>query len=409
MSVANDQIRRRSPVAVNGAARPTLFDINKRRISADNRTIVLCANTSWYLWNFRLPLARALVKRGCRVIFLAPRDDYSERLQEVAQFIPLSLDRQGTNIFREALAVFRIARVLAKEKADIVMSWTPKSNIYCAFASRVTGTRVVANVSGLGFAFIEEGLLARVVSALYKISFRKCHTVFFQNKEDMAHFIRSNWVDPGVAIFVPGSGVDLKRFAPIPPNTRAIVEFLFAGRLLSDKGFDDLIEARKVLDSQGIQVRIHVVGFIDEGNPSGISQAKIDQLVADRLIVFGGPSDRVEEHIANADCVVLPSVYREGVPRILLEAAACARPAITTNLPGCRDAVKDGVSGFLCEPRNVPSLVNAMKKMIALSFHDRARMGNAARRMAEDKFSEDLVLGAYFDVLNDRRLSDVKQ
>lgn len=363
--------------------------------------VLLISNTTWYIVNFRSRLIERLLNSGWAVSVAAPPDDYSrEPVLRHCNYLALPFSRRGTNPLRELATLFHIARLLRTVRPDIVLTWTPKPNIYAALVGTLLGVEVVPNIAGLGTAFIRHGALSRIVSLLYLCSLKRCHRVFFQNNDDQQLFVNNGWVSESAAERLPGSGVDLKRFAPTPlPSSDETVVFLFAGRLLADKGLRELITATRKLKAEGCHVRVLIAGFIDAGNPSGISQDEIDRSQREELIEYLGPIKDICPVIAQADCVVLPS-YREGVPRILLEAAAMARPVITTDAIGCRDAVIDDETGLLCRPRDADSLAAAMRHMLRLSRDQRTNMGTRGRRFVEASFDEQNVIERYMTVVS---------
>lgn len=363
--------------------------------------VLLISNTTWYIVNFRSRLIEALLDSGYAVSVAAPPDDYShEPVLRHCDYLPLPFDRRGKNPLREFSTLLRIVWLLRAMRPDIVLTWTPKPNIYTALAGTLLGVEVVPNIAGLGTAFIRRGALSCVVSLLYLCSLKRCHRVFFQNDDDQQLFVNNGWVSGNAAERLPGSGVDLKRFAPTPlPSGDETAVFLFAGRLLADKGLRELIAATRKLRAEGARLRVLIAGFIDAGNPSGISQDEIELWQRERLVEYLGLIKDIRPVIAQADCVVLPS-YREGVPRILLEAAAMARPVITTNAIGCRDAVVAGETGFLCHPRDVDSLAATMRQMLRLSRDQRANMGACGRQYVEGSFDEQNVIEQYMTVVS---------
>ena len=363
--------------------------------------VLLISNTTWYIVNFRSRLIEALLDSGCAVSVAAPPDDYSrEPVLRHCDYLPLPFDRRGKNPLHELATLFRIVWLLRAMRPDVVLTWTPKPNIYAALAGTLLGVEVVPNIAGLGTAFIRRGALSRVVSLLYLCSLRHCHRVFFQNNDDQQLFVNNGWVSGNAAERLPGSGVDLKRFAPTPlPSGDGTAVFLFAGRLLADKGLRELIAATRKLKAEGAQLRVLIAGFIDAGNPSSISQDELGLWQREKLVEYLGPIKDICPVIAQSDCVVLPS-YREGVPRILLEAAAMARPVITTNAIGCRDAVVAGETGFLCRLRDVDSLAATMRQMLHLSRGQRASMGACGRQYVESSFDEQHVIEQYMTVVS---------
>lgn len=372
-----------------------------QRLHVPRPRLLLVANSSWYLWNFRLELARQLVRTGFDIVFAAPPDTYSQRLEACAPFEPVQLDRRGVNPGIEAWTVIRFIRLLRRVRPDVLLTWTPKSNIYGGLAAHWHDLPVIPNVSGLGHAFVRRGGLQRLSGALYKYAFRRAQTVLFQNSVDLQQFVDSGWVRTDAARLLPGSGVDLDRFQPrTQRRSDSSFLFLFVGRMLANKGLRELAGAMRRLKQDGLQARLRLVGFIDRGNPAAIDEREIRDWETEGLLEYHGPTDTVEQDYLQADCIVLPSSYREGIPRAILEAAACGLPVITTDAPGCRDAVTDGITGFLCRPGDTASLITAMQKMIRLPADARAAMGNAARDLMERLFSQQLVFDAYRDAID---------
>jgi glycosyltransferase involved in cell wall biosynthesis len=223
--------------------------------------------------------------------------------------------------------------------------------------------------------------------------------VFFQNDEDRQLFVRNKLVREGKARLLPGSGIDLERFAPAPPrDADAAPTFLLIARLLRDKGVIEYVEAARLVRREVPEARFQLLGFLDVENRTAVSRAEVQGWQAEGLVEYLGASDDVRPAIAAADCVVLPS-YREGLPRTLLEGAALARPLIATDVPGCRQVVDEGMNGFLCEVRNPRSLADAMLRMIRLSSAERAAMGAAGRAKMERDYDEKLVIGRYLDAI----------
>jgi len=222
--------------------------------------------------------------------------------------------------------------------------------------------------------------------------------VFFQNDDDMEYFVEHDLVDKGKAERIPGSGVDLERFAPAEPRNsmgdRPFV-FLLATRMLWEKGIAEFVEAARAVKKEHENVKFRLVGPLDVDNPTALSKKDMEKLTSDGVVEYGGVSDCIEKEIAIADCVVLPTFYREGLPRILLEATAMAKPIITTKIPGCTDIVEDGLNGFLCAPQDSQSLGQKMLQMMKLGYEERKAMGEQGRAKAVGEFNQKFVLAKY--------------
>jgi glycosyltransferase involved in cell wall biosynthesis len=311
--------------------------------------------------------------------------------------IPIGIDRAGLNPFADLRLLLKYRSLLQRLKPAAYLSYTIKPNIYGAFAAASLGIPAFPNVSGLGTAFIQGGGLQALVTRLYRVGFARAPVVFFQNQEDNDLFVERRIVRSAQARVLPGSGVDLDFFLPAPlPDGPPV--FLFIGRLLRDKGVAEFVDAAREARAEHPEARFQLLGPLDEGNRTAVSQAEIDSWAAEGAIEWLGTIEDVRPFIAASTAVVLPS-YREGLPRSLLEAAATARPLIATDVPGCRDVVEDGVNGYLCAVRDVGSLAAAMRRLLQLPRAQRLAMGEAGRRRVQDRFSEAIVIRAYLDVL----------
>jgi glycosyltransferase involved in cell wall biosynthesis len=362
-----------------------------------NKKIIIVANTSWYLFNFRLNLMLHLQNLGYEIIAVAPLDDYSSRFAAHGiQFNEMPMDNKGTNPLNDSLLILRFMLLFLKFKPGCILSYTPKCNIYGALAAGFINIPIINNVSGLGTAFIRENLVTKIVKWLYIVSLRKSAKIFFQNKDDLSLFIDKGLVKAELTDLLPGSGVDVHRFTPGEnsiPRTKFV--FLLVARMLKDKGIIELVEATQLLKNQYPRIECQLLGFLDVKNPSAVSLEEMQAWVNEGIVNYLGVSDSVVDFLRQADCVVLPSYYREGVPRSLLEAASVGKPIITTDAVGCREVVDDGINGFLCEPRNVNDLKDKMEKMLLLSEAERLKMGCNGRNKALKQFDEKIVIDRY--------------
>ncbi|HET9355822.1 MAG TPA: glycosyltransferase family 4 protein, partial [Sphingomicrobium sp.] len=272
--------------------------------------------------------------------------------------------------------------------------FTIKPNIYGTLAARLTRTRALATVSGLGSAFLAGGPTGRLIDRLYRLSLSGAQAVFFQNEEDRELFLERRLVRREQVRRVPGSGIDLAHFGLSPLPNGSPQRFLFIGRLLWDKGVREFVEAARLVASSGHRAEFHILGECGVDNPSAVTLAEVERWAADGIIRYLGPTDDVRPAIAAADCIVLPS-YREGVPRSLLEGAAMGRPLIATDVPGCRDVVEDGDNGFLCAPRSASALADAIRRMLQLEPEEQVAMGRRSREKLEREFAVERVVAAY--------------
>lgn len=364
------------------------------------RKILIAVNSTWNVVNFRAGLIRALVSLGYEVVAMAPSDKYAVHLSEIGcRFIPLSMDSNGTHPGRDLRTLMYIYRILKNERPNVFLGFTVKPNIYGSMAAHFLGIPVVNNIAGLGVAFLEEGWLNRVVALLYRIALFKAKRVFFQNGDDRALFIKRNLVSPARVDTLPGSGVDVSKFLPIPLPNNGSIRFLLIARMLWDKGVGDFVEAARILKHDGINAQFYLLGFLDSKNPHAISREQMNEWVTEGVVQYLGVSDRVQDEIALADCIVLPSFYREGTPKVLLEAAAMARPIVTTDSIGCREVVDDGINGFLCRPKNALDLAAKMKLVFSMSPQERAAMGRKGREKIMEEYDERIVIRKYLEII----------
>jgi len=368
-----------------------------------NRKIIITLNTAWNLVNFRAGLIRAMVAAGYEVVAVAPPDSYTPRLAELGcRYVPLPMDNKGTHPGRDLLLFWRFLRLIHRERPAAYLGYTVKPNIYGSLAAHLSAVPVINNIAGLGSVFIREGWLTRLVRGLYRLALSRSVKVFFQNDEDRVLFVSGKLVSDAVTDRLPGSGIDLDRFVPVPLPDKAPLRFLLIARMLWDKGVMEFVEAARMLKKQGLDADFCLLGFLDVQNPAAISRQQMDEWIKEGVIRYLGVSDNVAEEIALADCVVLPS-YREGVPRTLLEAAAMARPIVATDAAGCRDVVNDGVNGYLCRPRDVADLADKIAGIAALSHAERTLMGLRGREKMEREFDERIVIAKYLAAIGEIR------
>ena len=370
------------------------------------RRVLITANTTWNLVNFRSGLIAALVSRGFDVVAVAPDDEYRDRLRELGcRYVPLNMDNQGTHPVKDALLLWRYVVVLLRLRPAVVLSYTVKPNIYASLAARLVGVTVINNVSGLGTAFLRGGWLGGVVCSLYRVALRRSHRVFFQNDEDRQVFIEKRLVAPARTGLLPGSGIDLVHFSPLAFDGSSLrngagLVFLMVARLLWDKGVLEFVEAARRVKALFPESRFQLLGFLDVKNQTAVGRSDVEAWVKDGVVEYLGTTDDVRPFLADADCVVLPS-YREGTPRSLLEAAAMGRPLLATDVPGCREVVIDGVNGLLCRLRDSVDLAEKMMQMITMPMSALLQMGQESRRLAETRFDEQIVINKYLEAIDE--------
>lgn len=354
------------------------------------KKIVLFANTSWYIHNFRMNLMKELSKLDYQIIVIAPQDDYSEMIPY--EYHHINMNNHSLNPFYDALTFLKIYKLLNDLKPDLILSYTIKANIYGVLAAAKLRIKSVVNIAGLGTTFRKKSITSYFIRKFYRFAVNKADFIFFQNNEDLKLFIKNQ--NCKNFKLLPGSGVDLKKFAPKTSKVNEKFTFLLLGRLLKEKGVYEFVESAKKVKKE-YKAKFQLLGFIDSKNPIAIRKSEIDKWHNEGVIEYLGFTNDVRGFILNSDCVVLPSYYGEGVPKSLLEAASMGKPLITTDHTGCREVVEDGVNGYICQPKNVEDLSTKMIKMMNLKENEFKKMGLKSREKVVNNFDEKIVLDAY--------------
>ncbi len=369
-----------------------------------NKNIVISANSSWNIINFRTNLINALIQKGYEIIIIAPNDSYSKELYKLkSTHIPIPIDSKSISPIKDLILLFRYWKILRREKPIAFLSYTIKPNIYGSIAAHILKIPTINNISGLGTTFIHKNLVTHIVKILYRIALYRSHKVFFQNKDDKSIFITSNIVAKNNISLLPGSGVDLKYFYPnkkTPQPHKKSICFLLIARLIWDKGIGEYVEAARIVRQNYPDAKFQILGFINNKNKTAIDPKKLKKWIDEGLIDYLGGSDDVRPYITNSDCVVLPS-YREGTPRTLLEAAAMGKPLIATDVPGCREVIDAGKNGFLCRARDAKDLAINMINFINLDKSKQIAMGLESRKKVECEFDEKIVIDKYLETLQE--------
>lgn len=380
--------------------------------------IIVIASLAYSLINFRGRLIAAMIEQGHEVLVCAPDHDpeIEGQLKAMgATYLRMPMARAGMNPLVDMVTLLWLMRCFWREHPAVVLAYTQKPIIYGGIASRLVGrTRFYAMVSGLGHVFSDGGsrllpYVRRGVSILYRLALARAKAVFVFNSDDRAEMLRHHIINSDSRVIqVPGSGVDLDHYAkaPLPKGPPT---FLMIARLLRNKGLIEYVEAARMVKAQHPDARVQLLGPLD-ANPTAISRDAIDQWQAEDIVEYLGETRDVRPYLAAATMFVLPSWYREGLPRTILEAMAVGRGVITTDMPGCREPIGHGVNGLLVEPRSALSLADAMLRVCADPLVP-VRFATAARRTVEDRFSVEQVnalllsamdMGEHATALSDR-------
>lgn len=366
------------------------------------KRIAVVANTTWNIYNFRQNILRKLISEGHEVIVMAPVDTfitYTESIREVTHVPIRYLDRDSVNPFQDLLLLLELIRLYRKHKPDLVLHYTIKPNIYGGMASRLLRIPSVAVITGLGYSLIHEGWLNVITRFLYNMALPLHRKVVFENTDDKAMFEKAGLVSPSKSLSIKGCGVNTTWYSPNGDGrTKGMITFTFIGRLLYDKGVREFIEAAQIVKRQNENVQFWLIGEIDKENPSSVRNEDLVRWIRDPSIYYHGATDNIKKYIEKSDCIVLPS-YREGMPRVIMEAMAMERPVITTNTAGCRETVDENVNGYLVPVGDATALAGAMNRFMVLDETTRISMGKAGRTKVLGEFDDHIIADQLYDIL----------
>jgi len=364
-------------------------------------TIAIIINTTWNIYNFRLELLKALREEGYYVICIAPYDRYADLLKEEGfEYHHIEMDNKGTNPIEDLKLTYQYYKLFRKLKPNLVLAYTIKPNIYGSVVSRLLKIPTISTITGLGTVFLNNNLSSKLARWMYKKALVK-NKVFFQNRSDMALFISNHIVKESQSDLISGSGINTEKFKtskPLPHQEN--VTFLMISRLLKDKGLIEYIEAIRLVKKEYPNTSFKLLGDLYTQNPTAIQEEELKSWIQEGIIEYLGYKDDVKSEIEKADIVVLPS-YREGLSRVLLEAASLERPIITTNVPGCKDVVKDKKNGYLCHAKDINDLKDKMIDMISLPYKERVKMGKYGREKVIQEFDKEIVIKKYLKTIKE--------
>lgn len=354
--------------------------------------ILFLVNHDVVIYNFRLELVERLLQEGCEVWISSP---YGERIDELKEmgchYVEADISRHGMNPVAELKLLHYYKQIIKKIKPAIVFTYTIKPNIYGAMACRSLHIPCVANITGLGTAVENGGINQKITVLLYRMAFTKIQRVFFQNEENRQFFIDKHLVISKHCM-LPGSGVNLQKFALLQYPSEEKIEFAFIARIMKEKGIDNYLEAARIIRKKYQNTVFHVCGFC-EAEYDG----KLQEYVDDGSVIYHGMVRDVRKIHRIVHCVIHPTYYPEGLSNVLLEACASGRPIITTNRSGCREVVDNGVNGLIVKQQNTEDLVRVIEKFIALSQDMKIEMGLAGRKKVEKEFDRQIVVKKYVE------------
>lgn len=358
--------------------------------------ILFVANYMWDIYIFRAGVLRAMVEDGHEVVAVAPDDGRIDMEKAISgvRTVSIKLNKRGINPIEDIKLTKDLYKLYKKENPDIIFHYTIKPNIYGTLAAKLAGKKSVAILTGLGYSFVKGGLIAKAAVMLYKFSLRFSKEIWVLNKDDKDTLLSKGIGNDKKIFILPGEGTDCQRFKPLPMERKDDkTVFLMAARAFFDKGFREYEEAARILKGKA---EFWFLGALGGEAVSGITKEYMDKLVEEGIIKYLGTTNKPENVFKEADCIVLPS-YREGISKVLMEAAAMEKPIITTDVTGCRDIVDDGVNGYLVKVKDSSDLAEKMEKFISLPKEKKIALGKAGRKKILREFDEKIVIDIYRD------------
>ena len=356
------------------------------------KKVLFLANHFITLYNFRRELIEQLLKEGSEVVLSLPASKENEYFTKLGcRIVEADIERRSMNPARELTLLAEYIRLMLDEKPDIVFSYTIKCNIYGSIAARITGSRLICNITGRGEMLNDGRIRMALAHMLYRISVRHSYKVFFQNTSDMEYFRENRLIREGHYELIPGSGVNLDVFIPAEMRFDGETRFIFVGRILKLKGIDEYLKAAEMIRAERDDVRFFVAGFPETKEYEDI----LEKYSAAGSIDYIGFVKNIREWISLCHCTILPSLGGEGVPNALLESASCSRALIASRIPGCTDVVDDGINGLLFEPGNAQDLARAIRQFLSLTDAEKAAMGKKGRQKVENCFDRRIVIRKY--------------
>lgn len=350
------------------------------------------------MYNFRHRLLEHLVAEGYEVYVSAPFDEiYFQKLEEIGcHTIAIDLNAKGTNPLKEILLFAKYRKLLKQINPLVSITYTIKPNIYGSLAAQLCHIRHLPITTGLGYVFLTNNLTSKIAKHLYRIAFAKAQQVWFLNNNDMQTFRSMKLIDDKKIHQLNSEGVDTEHFDFYDRSDRhrETLKFLYVGRLLYDKGLGEFAEAAKSLKSRYPNIEFHIVGSYWKDNPSAIKPKTMQEWIKSGSLIYDDYTDDVRPFLHDADCMVLPS-YREGMSCSLMEAASTGLPLVATDVPGCRELVRQGENGFLCKAKDTTSLTNALEQIINLPREERLKMGIVSRQIMKEKFRVEIIIEQY--------------
>lgn len=361
--------------------------------------IILVGNTAWGMYNFRKDLIKEILNNGYKITVIAPDDnDFSHKISDLGcQFIHIHVDAKGANLLKDIRLIFNLFLIYKKLKPSFIFHYTIKPNIYGSIAARFLKISQITVITGLGYTFINTNYITHITKFLYKISLSSAKQVWFLNQDDQALFVKNKIIKSSNSMVLNGEGINLDEYSPIK-KLKNEKSFLLIARLLWDKGVGEYVDAARMLKKKYPKAQFNILGYLGVDNPSAIEEEIVLAWQKEGIINYLGSSDNVIPYIGESTCIVLPS-YREGLSRVLLEAASMSRPIVATNITGCKEIVEDGITGFLCEVKSAISLRDKMENILCLTSEQITLMGIKGREKVKSEFDQKTINAVYLKTL----------
>ncbi|MGM2817801.1 glycosyltransferase family 4 protein [Bacillus cereus group sp. Bce001] len=359
------------------------------------KKVLILANNDVGLYKFRKELIQNLVK-DYEVYVSLPNGEYIPYLKELGcKFIETSISRRGTNPITDLKLLMSYKRIIGEVKPDVVLTYTIKPNIYGGLACKALGIPYISNITGLGSAVENGGLLQKITVTLYKLALKEASCVFFQNEENREFFVSRKIVKKNHRL-IPGSGVNLNQYSLLDYPRDTKVNFLFIARVMKEKGIEQYLTAAKYIKDKYPNTIFHILGFCEESY-----EGKLEQMQNDGYIQYHGMQSDIRKFHEIAHCTIHPTYYPEGMSNVLLESAACGRAIITTDRSGCKEIVENEISGYIVKQQNDQDLIEKIEKFLSLSFEEKKRMGLAGRKKVENNFDREIVVKSYVEEIQE--------
>ena len=372
-------------------------------VAEPRKTIVFVSNNAWSVYNFRLDVIKWMLSSGYKVVVLSPPDDYAEKLvRQGCRFIAIDFNNKGENPVKDLRFYLRLRSLYRSIAPDFIFHYVAKPNIYGSLAAGARNIPSVAVITGLGYPFAKRNWLFRIIKLLYRRALKNAREVWFLNNEDARVFVKEKIVSIVKMKVLAGEGVNTEHFAPGHDRAAGAgrpFQFIMSTRLLKSKGVSLYADAARILRRKHYPSVFNLIGFFEAGHPDSIDPALLEAWKNEGLIHYFGFADDVRPYLAQADCLVFPSYYNEGVPRCLMEAASMEIPVVTSLNRGCKEVVHDQVNGYLCNLNDAFDLADKMEKMLNLPPEERCAMGKKGRALVIEKFDIRKIIAEYANTL----------